>query len=78
MEKKHMNWLMKFIFPSLNTRVRIDSGYLPGLKPPTISPIGHNRSKPTPEPGPDLDRMFKRFKASPASKAKRKGKGFDI
>ena len=73
-----MNWLMKLIFPSLNTRVRIDSGNLPGLKPPTISPIRPHLSQPTPEPGPDLDAMHKRYKASPASKVKRRGKGFDL
>jgi len=74
-----MNWLMKLIFPSLNTRVRIDSGNLPGLKPPTISPIRPRRNELAPEPGPDLDGMFKRYKASPASKKSHKGKkGFDL
>jgi hypothetical protein len=74
-----MNWLMKLIFPSLNTRVRIDSGNLPGLKPPTISPIRPRRKEENPEPGPDLDGMFKRYKASPVSKNRHKGKkGFDL
>ena len=78
--EEHMNWLMKLLFPSLNQRVRINPDHLPGLKPPTISPIRPTRKPPERDAGPDLDGMYRRYKASPASKTKRKGKhkGFDL
>lgn len=58
-----MNWLLRFLFPYLDTTVRIKSGHLPGLKAPTVAPRIPGKAKTIEPTSSNIQRLYARYKA---------------
>ena len=67
-----MNWILRFLFPTFDTTVRIKSGNLPGLKAPTVAPRIAGKAKTIEPTSSNIQRLYARYKAEHPNKPQRR------